>query len=164
MHDDRYHYLECGLDDVYLLNGFKRFKSPRGTSVAIRDVDKLHRAIGRHLCRHKKKLNGKEIRFLRRGMPMSQASLAHMLDVKEQTIYRWEAGKNSMPRAAEAVLRHLYMEKDKDTNESLRASLKELADIEDELHKTEEMIFKIKRDRQKQKSAGQRTERWALAA
>ena len=164
MHDDdRYHYLECGLDDVYLLNGFERFTSARGTSVAIRDVDELHLVIGKHLCRHKKKLTGKEIRFLRREMPLSQAMLAQMLDVTEQTIHRWEVGKTTMPRAAEAVLRHLYMEKNNDANKSLRAHLKELADVEDELHHTQEMIFKLlKETSRKRKSAG--TESWALAA
>ena len=72
MNDERYHYLECGLDDVYLMNGFERFETARGISIAIKEIDKLHQAIGEHLCRHKKELSGKEIRFLRREMLMSR--------------------------------------------------------------------------------------------
>ena len=68
--NEGYHYVECGLDDVYLENGFERIESARGTSIAIRDIDALHRVIGDHLCRRRKELSGKEIRFLRREMLM----------------------------------------------------------------------------------------------
>ena len=91
---EKYHYLECGLDDVYLANGFVRFESKRGgTSIAIRDIDTLHQAIGEHLCQKKKDLSAKEFRFLRREMLMSQSILARLLDVGEQTVHRWETGK-----------------------------------------------------------------------
>ena len=96
MHGKRYHYVECGLNDVYLRNGFKRSRSPRGSSVSISNIDGLHRVIGEHLSRHKKELNGKELCFLRREMLLSQATLAHLLDVSEQTIHRWEADKTTI--------------------------------------------------------------------
>lgn len=138
MHDEKYHYLECGLDDVYLLNGFKRHESVRGPSVAIRDVDKLHRAIGEYLCLKKKELNGKEIRFLRRELLMSQSTLARLLDVGEQTVHRWETGKTTMPRAADALLRLMY---GKDTARGVRNQLNRIADLEDEIdHKQLELM------------------------
>lgn len=130
MHDEKYHYLECGLDDVYLLNGFKRHESARGPSIAIRDVDKLHRAIGEYLCLKKKELNGKEIRFLRRELLMSQSSLARLLDVGEQTVHRWETGKTTMPRAADALLRLMYRN---DTARGVKDQLNRIADLEDEI-------------------------------
>ena len=166
MIDERYHYVECGLDDVYLENGFERFESPRGTSIAIRDVDALHREIGQHICNEKKDLSGKELRFLRREMLMSQVSLAHMLGVKEQTVHRWEAGKTTMPKAAEAILRYLYMEQIKASRDGLRASLKRIADLEDEIHHRQQMIFKLKKSERAGQSARSRSAppRWALAA
>ena len=89
-----YHYVECGLNDVWLMNGFERHDSPRGQSISIKGIDALHQAIGEHLGRNKRDLTGAEIRFLRQEMLMSQAVLADLLDVKELTVHRWETGKN----------------------------------------------------------------------
>ena len=53
-HVDRYHYSECGLDNIYLYNGFEFVETPRGRAVNIRDIEGLHRAIGLILVRDKK--------------------------------------------------------------------------------------------------------------
>lgn len=148
MNDERYHYLECGLDDVYLVNGFERFETARGTSIAIKDIDTLHNVISEHLCRDKKELSGKEFRFLRREMLMSQALLADLFDVKEQTVHRWETGKSPLPRAADSLIRLMYMDK----VSSVRDRLKRIADLEDEIDHRQDMTFKLKKIRQKRKS------------
>ncbi len=163
MNDKRYRYLECGLDNVYLANGFQRFESARGTSIAISDIDSLHRAIGEHLCNRKEELSGKEIRFLRREMLLSQASLAHLLDVKEQTVHRWESEKSNMPGAAEALLRLLYMEQVKKARESLRSRLKRIADLEDQIDRSQEMIFALKTDGNSGRSTRREPVTWAFA-
>lgn len=149
MNEERYHYLECGLDDVYLVNGFERFKTARGTSIAIKEIDKLHQAIGEHLCRDKKELSGKEIRFLRQEMLMSQARLANLLGVSEQTVHRWEKEKVSTPRASESLIRLLYMNK----MPSVRDGLKRIADLEDETDHRQDMILKLNEIRQNRKAA-----------
>ena len=166
MTGESYHYVECGLDDVYLENGFERFESPRGTTVAIRDLDELHHVIGKHICEQKKDLIGKEIRFLRREMLMSQAILANMLGVKEQTVHRWESGKTTMPKAAEAILRFLYMEQIKVSGEGLRVALKRIADLEDEIHHKQQMIFKLKNIKRAKGSGRHQPapREWALVA
>ena len=164
MDDEKYHYRECGLDDVYLVNGFTRFKSARGTSVAIKNIDMLHQAIGTHLCNQARELSGKEIKFLRRELMLSQAALAHLVGVKEQTVHRWEADKNSMPRATEALLRRLYMEQVENDDDSLRDLLKRIADLEDQIHHRHELIFKLKATRRRKSSVGQQSAQWALAA
>lgn len=153
MSHEKYHYLECGLDDVYLVNGFERKESPRGAGIAIRDIDKLHRAIGEYLCLRKKELTGREVRFLRREMLMSQSTLAHLLDVGEQTVHRWENGKSNMPRAAEALLRLMY---NKDTAEGVRDQLNRIADLEDELDHKQQMTFEL--------MGSNRRGEWKLAA
>ena len=165
MHDEKYRYLECGLDDVYLLNGFERFKSVRGgSSVAIRDVDMLHRAIGSFLCKKRKDLTGKEIRFLRREMLMSQATLAHLLEVTEQTVHRWEAEKSNMPKSAESIVRLLYREHLGGARGSIRKGLKRIADLEDELDHRLELIFEALPDHDDEGSSRQQSSRWRLAA
>ena len=160
MNDERYHYLECGLDDVYLVNGFERFETARGASIAIKEIDKLHQAIGEHLCRHKKELSGKEIRFLRGEMLMSQEMLAKLLNVKEQTVHRWETEKVRMPRATEWLIRLLYMNR----VPSVRDRLKRIADLEDEIDHRQDMILKLKEIRQKRNSARRAPAQWELEA
>ncbi len=155
MHDERYHYTECGLEEVFLLNGFEWNTSPRGRTIAIKDIDALNRAIGEHLSRRKKDLSGKEMRFLRREMLMSQATLAHLLKVSEQTIHRWETGKSAFPKAAEALIRRLYLEHGSTETESLRDSLTRIADLEEQLDRSHEMTFALSKKPRRS---------WALAA
>ena len=155
MHDEHYHYTECGLDDVYLMDGFERSESARGRTVAIKNIDALHRAIGEHLSRHKKNLSGKEMRFLRREMLMSQATLAHLLDVSEQTVHRWEAEKTAFPKAAEALVRRLYLEQGAVEEERLRDTLNRIAELEDKLDRKRHMTFAL---------SGRTRTKWALAA
>jgi putative transcriptional regulator len=129
-----YHYTECGLDNVYLSNGYMFIDHPAGRDLRITDIDGLHEAIGSLLINHKKNLSGKELRFLRKEMLMSQAFLAKLLDVGEQTVHRWEKGKAEIPKPAEALIRLLYREnskKGKRGSSDIRRVLEEMADLED---------------------------------
>ena len=74
---DRYHYRECGLDNIYLLNGFEYVETPRGMGVTIKARQGLHKAIGAMLV-EKRSLTGKEFRFLRHELTLTQANLAGM--------------------------------------------------------------------------------------
>jgi putative transcriptional regulator len=134
-----YHYTECGMDNIYLVNGYSFVDAPRGRQVKIKDVDGLHDAIGKMLVAEKKNLNGKEIRFLRHEMLMSQATLAHLLEVDEQTVARWEKSKTEIPKPAEALIRLLYREHvgDDPTRPSeVRKSLETIARLENEIDGT----------------------------
>jgi len=104
------HYTACGLDDVYLLSGYEVYETDYGSGVAIKNVDGLHRAIGLHLARDKKDLNGKEIRFLRKQMDLSEAELGGLLGVTSQSVARWEKGECEAPASSEQVLRLLYLD------------------------------------------------------
>jgi putative transcriptional regulator len=130
-----YHYTESGLDDVYLVNGYDFVETEAGRSVRIYDIDGLHAAIARFLIGERKVLSGKEIRFLRHELLMSQNALARTLDVTEQTVRRWEQDKQPLPRSVDAILRALYLERDREQDEggpTLASILKRIADIEDE--------------------------------
>src|SRR5437867_1968128 len=130
-----YHYTESGLDNIYLVNGFDFVEAPSGRGVVIQDIDGLHAAIGKFLLTERKTLSGQEIRFLRHELTMSQESFAHILDVTEQTVRRWEQNKQPIPRAADAALRSLYAEKF-GGNGSMSGILKRIADIEDEIDRS----------------------------
>jgi putative transcriptional regulator len=107
----KYHYTESGLDNFYLENGFEIVSTERGRGVRFHDLEGLHAAIGRALIEETRPLTGKELRFLRVELLLSQAALASLLGVKELTVARWETGRTRIPAAVDAAVRALYLEK-----------------------------------------------------
>lgn len=104
------HYTACGLDDVYLLNGFSRENIDGEEHITIADLDGLWKAIGLHLVTERKVLAPKELRFLREHMRMTQAELAAKIRVSDQSIARWEKGKlESVPGPADFMIRVLFL-------------------------------------------------------
>ncbi|MBV0932375.1 helix-turn-helix domain-containing protein [Marinobacterium weihaiense] len=92
-----YHYTSCGLPNIYLKNGFKEYETPYGKGVAIEDVPGLHKAIAMAIIESPSKLTGKEIKFLRKELNLSQKRLGLLLGVEDQTVARWEKeGPTSM--------------------------------------------------------------------
>lgn len=112
---EKHHYTECGLDDIWLVNGFEQEESPYGPVISIRDIDGLHRAIGERLARGTTDLSGREMRFLRHELDISQAMLSRLLGVDDQTVARWEKGKTVAPGPAQRLLRALYLSKTGDS-------------------------------------------------
>ena len=103
------HYTACGLDDVYLVNGFTRELVDGEEYLTIEDLDGLWKAIGLSLM-SRKVLAPKEIKFLRDHMGLTQAQLGARLRVSDQTIARWEKGETQpIPGAADLVLRVLFL-------------------------------------------------------
>ena len=103
------HYNWGGLDDVYLMSGYERCSTEDGDDIIIQDMDGLHRAIAEHLVLTKKSLNGKEVRFLRGQMDLSQRDLGALMRTTDQSVARWEKGEVRIPGPAEMLLRALYM-------------------------------------------------------
>jgi len=107
-----YLYRECGLDNIYLMNGFSIDTVDGEEVVSVENVDGLWKAIGLNLVASKKTLSPQEIRFLRTQMGMTQADLARMLRVDDQTVARWEKKKCSIPGPADLGLRMLFLNSD----------------------------------------------------
>ena len=103
----RYHYTECGLNNVWLINGFSRVKTPYGPGLIIDDIEGLHRAIANVLVRDKLRWSGGEFRFIRKELNMSQKSLADIFGKDVQTIARWEKS-GRVPKMADRFLRTIY--------------------------------------------------------
>jgi putative transcriptional regulator len=137
--DDRYHYTECGLDNIYLLNGFDFVETPRGRGAAIKDRDGLHRAIGRMLVREKKDLTGKQFRFLRHELNMTQQLLAGLLGVDTQTVARWEKEISEIPGPAQGLIRLLY-EEHTNGNKAISEPLRKLAELDELIHGDDETM------------------------
>lgn len=103
-----YRYRECGLANVWLKNGYRQIETPYGRAVEIEHVEELHRAIARNLLR-RPRLTGREFRFLRRELNLSQAALAGMLGNSAQSVALWEKGRGA-PKWADRLIRALYRE------------------------------------------------------
>jgi len=101
-------YTWCGLDDVYLLSGYELVQTEDGIDTIIHDIDGLHRAIGECLVEHKKALNGKDVRFLRKQMNLTQNDLGRLMSTSDQTVARWEKGEYPIPGPEETLLRVVY--------------------------------------------------------
>ena len=102
------HYTMCGLDDIYLLNGFTKNETPYGKGVIFSDVDGLHKTIGLSLIMDRKTLIPKELRFLRKEMGLTQADLAQRIGLSDQQVARWEKGESEINGPAEKLIRIFY--------------------------------------------------------
>ncbi len=134
MSNSKYHYTECGLDNIYLSNGFRFIETPRGKAVSIHDIDGLHLAIGRYLITSKRDFSGAEICFLRHEMLLSQNALAQLLGITEQSVHRWEKSKTVIPKSSESLLRLIYREHIDDQSGEVSAMLRAIAHLENQLH------------------------------
>jgi putative transcriptional regulator len=105
-----YHYKSCGLDNVFLKNGFVIKQTPYGQAVSIEDVEGLHLAIASDLLRQKTPLTGAQFRFLRKEQDLTQAEMAAILGVGEQTVAAWEKLKSGhVQRLADIAMRAYYL-------------------------------------------------------
>ena len=105
-----FHYTACGLDDIWLVSGYDAEELDGERVVTIRNLDGLHAAIGQSLVKRKKILTGKEIRFLRQQLDLTQSQLARFVGCDAQQIARYEKGENKMPGSTDRLLRMLYQE------------------------------------------------------
>lgn len=105
-----YHFTTCGLDNVYLKNGYTLSESESGPGVSFHDLQGLLRAIGCCILKKEAPLNGREFRFLRVEMDLSQKAIGGMMEYTDQTIAKWEKGGESVPVLADKAIRDLYAE------------------------------------------------------
>jgi len=104
-----HHYVNCGLDYVWLLSGFDYVATPQGRGVRIHDLDGLQRAIADRVINAPMRLRGQEVRFLRSMLDMTQESLARALGQTRASVARWEGARDKpIPGASDRALRLYY--------------------------------------------------------
>lgn len=105
----KFHYTACGLDYVYLVNGFTVHETEHGKGVSIDDAEHLHQAIARDIIARPTRLRGQEVRFLRSLLDLPQVGLARVLGTKRLTVARWEtAPQRPIPGPADRALRLFF--------------------------------------------------------
>ena len=63
-----YHYNECGLDNVYLENGYTVEYEDGEEFVSFDDFEGIHRAIAKAICEQSSWLSREQFKFLRKEM------------------------------------------------------------------------------------------------
>lgn len=127
------HYTSCGLDYIWLRNGYTAIPTNYGEATSVHDIEGLHRAIGLYLINNVPRLSGPEIRFLRKELDLSQTDLANFLNVSESTIRAWENDRSKISGPAEILLRALYQEKTNE-NKAINDLLKRISQLNKSVH------------------------------
>lgn len=109
MRKEGYHYRESGLQNVWLKNGFSIKQTSYGEGVSIVDIEGLHCAIAKALCR-KHRLSGPEFRFLRKELGFSQRMLGDLIGASDQSISLWER-RGRVPESPTRLVQMLCQEK-----------------------------------------------------
>jgi transcriptional regulator with XRE-family HTH domain len=99
-------YSACALDNIYLLNGVTIENTSYGPMVNIENLNELHRAIGLHIIEKPDSMVGAEFR---KQMGLTQAKLACLMRVSEQTIANYEKGKTADLGPADPFMRLAYL-------------------------------------------------------
>lgn len=106
----QYRYTECGLDNV-IVDGVQFLTDDSGEEVVcIPNINDLHLAIAQGILLQKSSMSGKELRFLRTEMGLTQAQIAELVRREPLAISRWERGECPIDGNAEALIRLYAME------------------------------------------------------
>ncbi len=101
-----YHYTESGLRNVYLENGYREIDTPYGTAISISNVDGLHKSIAETLI-DQPYLSGREFRFLRTELDMTQQEVGDYFGVSAQAVALWEKSSR-VQRKVDQMIRAIY--------------------------------------------------------
>ena len=106
-----YHYVECGLPNVWLVDGFESQDTPYGNGVSIRDLHGLHQCIGKSLCDNPEPLTGPEFRYLRRELDFDEKYMGLLLGgLTARQVRNIETGAASPKVLCDRLIRHVYLE------------------------------------------------------
>lgn len=102
---DAYRYTECGLDNVFIEGVASLMDDAGEECVTIPNINGLHKAIAYGIVHRRSAISGKELRFLRTEMGMTQAELAALVKREALSVSRWERGEVELDSNAEALIR-----------------------------------------------------------
>lgn len=144
-HKKPYHYKLCGLDNVYLLNGYELIKTDEGTELIIHEAEDLHIAIGKTIVMHDHALDGKEFRYLRKMLELTQSATGSLFGVDAQTVARWEKGESDVSMPADRLIRLLFIEQHIKKHPGIHEMLEQLSAMDDTIS-NQNHCFKIQND------------------
>ncbi|MBF0560713.1 MAG: transcriptional regulator [Alphaproteobacteria bacterium] len=119
-----YHYTECGLDNVLVYGIAPCIDDDGDEVITIPNINGLHKAIALTIIAREALMSGKELRFLRTEMGMTQAELARCVHKEAISVGRWERNETPIDPNAETLVRLMAQEK---LELSLNVSVEELS-------------------------------------
>ena len=99
-----WHYTQCGLDHVIIETSIIRDDAGDDV-IGIPAIGLLHRAIAEGVINTPGVLTGREFRFLRTEMGLTQGELAQFFHCDSQSIARWEKGQTPIDPVHDMVMR-----------------------------------------------------------
>lgn len=103
-------YDEAGLPGVTLVNvEVSRCAECGEYEVAIPRIAELHAVLARGIAKKPGRLDGNEVRFLRKFLGFSAGEFAKIIDVHPSTMSRWETGKEPIGKVSDRLLRALVI-------------------------------------------------------
>ena len=100
-----YHYTDSGLENV-IIEGVNFLDDDSGDEcLMIPNINGLHKTIAHGIVVRRAGMSGRELRFIRTELGMTQAELAAMLHRESLAVSRWERGECPIDANAEAIVR-----------------------------------------------------------
>mgnify|MGYP001791564013 CR=1 FL=1 len=107
---DHYHYVESGLDNVLIFGLRPEVDDAGEITITIPAIEELHRVISEGIVKRESAMSGKELKFLRTEMGLTQAELGALVHRDRQAVMAWERGPQSLDKNAEAIIRKHVIE------------------------------------------------------
>lgn len=104
-------YQHFALDNLYLTNGYREMQTNYGIEREYDREEELEQCVRRLLLRKPEPLRGWDLRFLRRGLELSQADFGKMVDRDAQTVARWEKSAELVPKFVDLMIRARFAER-----------------------------------------------------
>ncbi len=104
-----FHYKDCGLSIVWLINGYAQEKMNKDIVYRIEDKPGLHRLIAKALINRRGSLTGQEMYFIRSEMKLLTRELGEKMGVGASVVSQWEQSAHPLPRGADIALRTIYV-------------------------------------------------------
>lgn len=106
--NEAYHYMESGLDNVYL-HDVDFYRCECGENFAsIPAIIELNAVIALHLIKKKTFLTGQEVRFLRKNIGLSAKAFSEFIGMDNATVSRWENNKGTIDKSNDRMIRLFY--------------------------------------------------------
>ncbi|MBK6999127.1 MAG: hypothetical protein IPH35_03850 [Rhodoferax sp.] len=98
-------YPHFAMPNLHLENGYLVEESSYGEIVSYVDEDALEACVRKILVRIPRGLNGRQLRFLRRGLEISQEVFGTLIDRDTQTVARLEKSDAAVPKLVDLAIR-----------------------------------------------------------
>jgi DNA-binding transcriptional regulator YiaG len=104
-------YEHFAFPNLYLTNGYTEIQTENGIERRYQHEDALEQCIRRIVLRKPRRLRGWDLRFLRRGLGLTQADFGSLVERDSQTVARWEKSPDEIPKFVDLIIRIRFVER-----------------------------------------------------